>query len=153
MCMQSFERKHVWQQRKVVVIVGLVDSQWIIVQSQPPAHVERPFRTTSNSSANTKAEWSKATKAMCKSNATNTSQLRQTKQIHTQQQRQPLAEADGNTSRTKMGSTSRNNEEHKENTHAETMRNPSRNKEKHKPKQGETHAKIEGSTSRNRGTH
>jgi hypothetical protein len=49
--------------------------------------------------------------------------------------------------------TSRNNEEHKEKTQAERRRNPSRNKEKHKPKQGETHAKIEGSTSGNRGTH
>ena len=104
---------------------------------------------------------------MCKSNATNTSKLRQTKQIHTQQQRQPLAEPEANTSRNRekhtqktweaeagtRRNTSRNNEEHKEKTQAGTRRNPSRNKEKHKPKQGETHAKIEGSTSRSRGAH
>ena len=103
---------------------------------------------------------------MCKSNATNTSKLRQTKQIHTQRQRQPLAEPEANTSRHRekhtqktweaeagtRRNTSRNNEEHKEKAPAETRRNPSRNKEKHKSKQGETQAKIEGSTSRNRGT-
>ena len=71
---------------------------------------------------------------------------------HKQKQRETQAEkweAQAGTRR----NTSRNNEEHKEKTQAGTRRNPSRNKEKHKPKQGETHAKIEGSTSRNRGTH
>ena len=119
--------------------------------AQPPAHVERPFGTTSNSRANTKTHEAKQPSDVQKQ--CNKHKQTQADEANTSRNREKHKQNEWEAQAGTRRNTSRNNEKHKEKTQAETRRNPSRNKDKHKPKQEETPAKIEGSTSRNRGTH
>lgn len=126
----------------------------------PAAHVERPFgRQQANAEPIPKPNEAKQP-----SDATNTSKLRQTKQTHTQQQRQPLAEerkASRNREKHKQNkweaqagtrrNTSRNNEERKEKAQAETRRSIRKTRGIHKQKQRNTLAESYGNTSRSRG--
>ena len=158
--MQLFDPNHVWQQRKVVVIVGRVKSQWLIVQSRSRLRMlngrsgqqatteptPKPHEAKQPSDVQKQCNKHKQTQAdQANTHATTKATTSRSRGEHKQKQRETQAET--------MGSTSRNKEKHKQKQQGTQGEDTSRNKEKPKQKQGETQAETRRNTRKNRGIH